>query len=69
MRNTNNSDSNKTVNKLRSSTSNIKNDAKEVQTSMMGARATDSARVTKFTRELSGQMVILGTISILLLPE
>ncbi|XWS09389.1 hypothetical protein CRYUN_Cryun40dG0080900 [Craigia yunnanensis] len=59
VRNTNNSDSNKTVNKLRYSTSNIENAAKEVQTSVMGSRATDSARVTKFTRELSGQMVIL----------
>ncbi|PPD92057.1 hypothetical protein GOBAR_DD11010 [Gossypium barbadense] len=31
----------------------------EVQNSAMGTRATDSARVTKFTKELSGQMVIL----------
>ncbi|XWS13177.1 hypothetical protein CRYUN_Cryun36dG0015200 [Craigia yunnanensis] len=59
VRNTNNSDSNTTVNKLRSSTSNIENAAKEVEKSAMGARATDSARVMKFTRELSGQMVIL----------
>ncbi|XVE81002.1 hypothetical protein DITRI_Ditri15bG0027400 [Diplodiscus trichospermus] len=57
--NTSNSGSNRTVNKLRSSTSNIENAAKEVQKSVMGARATDSARVMKFTRELSGQMVIL----------
>ncbi|XP_022722258.1 GTPase-activating protein gyp1-like isoform X1 [Durio zibethinus] len=59
VRNTNNSISNTTVSKLRSSTSNIETAAKEVQKSVMGARATDSARVTKFTRELSGQMVIL----------
>ncbi|XVF29467.1 hypothetical protein REPUB_Repub15cG0123900 [Reevesia pubescens] len=59
VRNTNNSDSNTTVNKLRSSTSNVENIAKEVQKSGMGARATDSARVMKFTKELSGQMVIL----------
>ncbi|XVF37626.1 hypothetical protein REPUB_Repub20aG0025700 [Reevesia pubescens] len=38
---------------------NVENAAKEVQKSVMGARATDSARVMKFTKELSGQMVIL----------
>ncbi|OMO71108.1 hypothetical protein COLO4_28386 [Corchorus olitorius] len=59
LRNTNNSDSNTTVNKLRSSTSNIENSAKEGQKSAVGARATDSARVTKFNKELSGQMIIL----------
>ncbi|XVE84458.1 hypothetical protein DITRI_Ditri17bG0015500 [Diplodiscus trichospermus] len=59
VRNTNNSDSNTTVNKLRSSTSNIENADGEVKKSAMGARSTDSARVMKFTKELSGQMVIL----------
>ncbi|XWS22181.1 hypothetical protein CRYUN_Cryun29cG0012700 [Craigia yunnanensis] len=59
VRNPNNSDSNTTVNKLRSLTLNIENSATEVQKSATGSRATDSARVTKFTRELSGQMVIL----------
>ncbi|XVF65685.1 hypothetical protein PTKIN_Ptkin09bG0269000 [Pterospermum kingtungense] len=59
VRNTNNPDSDSTVSKLRSSTSNIENAAKEVQKSAMGTRATDSARVMKFTRELSGHMVIL----------
>lgn len=32
----------------------------------MGARSTDSARVLKFTKELSGQMIVVGTMSILL---
>ncbi|XP_022733906.1 GTPase-activating protein gyp1-like isoform X2 [Durio zibethinus] len=59
VRNTNNSDSNTTVDKLSCSNLNIPKAAKEVQKSAMGARATDSARVTKFTREVSGQMVIL----------
>ncbi|MBA0738409.1 hypothetical protein Gogos_011771, partial [Gossypium gossypioides] len=59
VRNTNNSDGNTTVNKLTSSTSKNEDAANEVQNSAMGTRATDSARVTKFTKELSGQMVIL----------
>ncbi|XWS22191.1 hypothetical protein CRYUN_Cryun29cG0013000 [Craigia yunnanensis] len=53
VRNPNNSDSNTTVNKLRSLTSNIENSA--VQKSATGSRATDSVRVSKFTRELSGK--------------
>lgn len=48
------------MNKLKSSTSNIENTSKEVQKSPMGARATDSARVMKFTKVLSGTTVILG---------
>ncbi|KAK8482384.1 hypothetical protein V6N13_055048 [Hibiscus sabdariffa] len=56
---TNNSDSNTTVNKSKSSMLKIKNVANEVQNSPMGTRATDSARVVKFSKELSGQMVIL----------
>ncbi|XP_015868538.3 GTPase-activating protein gyp1 [Ziziphus jujuba] len=51
--------SNANVNKLKSSTSNIENAPKEVQKSTMGARATDSARVMKFTKVLSGTTVIL----------
>ncbi|MBA0570416.1 hypothetical protein Golob_004077 [Gossypium lobatum] len=58
VRNTNNSDSNATVNKLRSSASNIETSAREVK-SVMGARSTDSARVLKFTKELSGQMIVV----------
>ncbi|KAK9288753.1 hypothetical protein L1049_017217 [Liquidambar formosana] len=55
-------DDNATVNKLKSSFSNIENTSKEVQKSTMGARATDSARVMKFTKELSGSTVILETL-------
>lgn len=47
------------VNKLKSSTANIENTSKEAHKSPMGARATDSARVTKFTKELSAPTVIL----------
>ncbi|GMI92987.1 hypothetical protein like AT2G30710 [Hibiscus trionum] len=53
-----NTDINITVNKLRSSASNIEHAAREVK-SVMGARSTDSARVLKFTKELSGQMVVI----------
>lgn len=47
------------VNKLKSSTSNIENTSKEAHKSPIGTRATDSARVTKFTKELSAPTVIL----------
>ncbi|GLT91596.1 hypothetical protein SLE2022_094760 [Rubroshorea leprosula] len=57
--NTSSSNNKATVNKLRSSTSNVENSSNEVQKPTMGARATDSARVMKFTKELSGQMIIL----------
>ncbi|BFG15826.1 GTPase-activating protein GYP1 isoform X1 [Prunus yedoensis var. nudiflora] len=46
-------------NGLNSSTSNIENTSKEAQKSTMGARATDSARIIKFTKALSGTTVIL----------
>ncbi|KAM2987375.1 hypothetical protein FF2_007551 [Malus domestica] len=46
-------------NKLTSSTSNVENISKGAQKSTMGARATDSARVMKFTKVLSGTIVIL----------
>ncbi|KAG8501730.1 hypothetical protein CXB51_003888 [Gossypium anomalum] len=59
VRNTNNCDGNTTVNKLTSSNSRNEDAAHEVQNSAMGTRTTDSARVKKFTKELSGQMVIL----------
>ncbi|KAA8527267.1 hypothetical protein F0562_034636 [Nyssa sinensis] len=49
---------NKAVNKLKSSMSSTENTSKEVQKSTMGARATDSARLMKFTKELSGPTVI-----------
>nr|AKF43348.1 Ypt/Rab-GAP domain of gyp1p superfamily protein [Pelargonium transvaalense] len=47
------------VGKLKSSTSDIEIASKEVQRSTIGARATDSARVMKLTKELSGTTVIL----------
>ncbi|KAJ7980659.1 TBC1 domain family member 22B [Quillaja saponaria] len=47
------------VNKLKVSTSNIDHTSKEVQKSSIGARATDSARLAKFTKELSGTTIIL----------
>ncbi|XP_050258627.1 GTPase-activating protein GYP1 [Quercus robur] len=50
---------NTNVIKLKMSTSEIENTSKEVQKSAMGARATDSARVMKFTKALSGTTVIL----------
>ncbi|KAK7325088.1 hypothetical protein VNO77_29160 [Canavalia gladiata] len=46
-------------NKINISTSHAENPSEEVQKSSMGARATDSARVTKFTKVLSGTMVII----------
>nr|AKF43342.1 Ypt/Rab-GAP domain of gyp1p superfamily protein [Pelargonium exstipulatum] len=47
------------VGKLKSSTSDNEITSKEVQRSTIGARATDSARVMKLTKELSGTTVIL----------
>ncbi|KAG6597682.1 TBC1 domain family member 22B, partial [Cucurbita argyrosperma subsp. sororia] len=46
------------VSKSKSSTSNTEDLAKEVQKPIMGARATDSARVLKFTKLLSGTTII-----------
>lgn len=48
------------VNKLKKSSSDVDNSSEEVQKTSMGARATDSARVMKFTKVLSGSTVILG---------
>ncbi|KAM5586066.1 hypothetical protein ABKV19_005125 [Rosa sericea] len=50
---------NENVNKLKSSTSSVENTSKGAQKSVIGARATDSARVMKFTKVLSGTTVIL----------
>ncbi|XP_021906812.1 GTPase-activating protein GYP1 [Carica papaya] len=47
------------VNKMRSSSLNVENTAREVQKTAMGARATDSARVLKFTKTLSATTVML----------
>lgn len=53
---------NMTTNKLKPTNSNVEITSKEVQKSVMGARATDSARVMKFTKELSGSTVTLGML-------
>ncbi|KAJ7947463.1 Rab-GTPase-TBC domain containing protein [Quillaja saponaria] len=53
---------NKNVNKLKFSTSNVEHTSKEVQKSSMGVRATDSARITKFTKVLYGATVILDKL-------
>ncbi|MCE5166705.1 hypothetical protein HAX54_024573 [Datura stramonium] len=45
----------------KSSTSNSEHSSNEVQKSSIGSRATDSARLMKFTKELSATTVILGT--------
>ncbi|KAL6202079.1 hypothetical protein ACLB2K_025790 [Fragaria x ananassa] len=50
---------NESVNKLKISTSNVENTSEGPQKSVIGARATDSARVMKFTKVLSGTTVIL----------
>lgn len=55
---------NGSTNKLKSVTSNLENMPKEAQKSAMGTRSTDSARVMKFNKELSGPTVILGVMAI-----
>ncbi|PIN26439.1 Ypt/Rab-specific GTPase-activating protein GYP1 [Handroanthus impetiginosus] len=47
------------VNHTKSSTTGSESTSKEIPKSTVGARATDSARLMKFTRELSGSTVIL----------
>jgi hypothetical protein len=54
------SNNNTNANKLKTSNLDIENTSKEVQKSTMGARATDSARVMKFSKVLPGTTVILG---------
>ncbi|KAL5703336.1 hypothetical protein ACHQM5_028438 [Ranunculus cassubicifolius] len=56
---TNNKDNNATANKLKPSMSNIESTSTDAQKTVMGARATDSARVMKFNKELSGQTLRL----------
>ncbi|XP_010268253.1 PREDICTED: TBC1 domain family member 22B [Nelumbo nucifera] len=51
-----------TANRLKSSIPNIQNSSRESQKNTTGARATDSARVMKFKKELSGPTVILETL-------
>ncbi|KAL2507238.1 Ypt/Rab-GAP domain of gyp1p superfamily protein [Forsythia ovata] len=50
------------LNKTKLSTTSTENASKEVQKSAIGARATDSARLMKFTKELSGTTVILDKL-------
>ncbi|GAV73546.1 RabGAP-TBC domain-containing protein, partial [Cephalotus follicularis] len=50
---------NATSNKLHSEPLNTESTIKEAQKSTMGARATDSARIMRFTKELSGSTVFL----------
>lgn len=56
------SNNNTNANKLKTSNLDIEDTSKEVPKSTMGARATDSARVMKFTKVLSGTSVILGIV-------
>uniref|UniRef100_A0A2P2LYY6 Rab-GAP TBC domain-containing protein n=1 Tax=Rhizophora mucronata TaxID=61149 RepID=A0A2P2LYY6_RHIMU len=56
---TNKPNSNPTANKLKSTTSDIETMSKEVHKPPIGARSTDSARVMKFTKELSSSTVVL----------
>lgn len=51
--------SSSSVNNTKSSTTS-QSASKEIHKSNVGARATDSARLMKFTKELSGPNVILG---------
>ncbi|KAF7132503.1 hypothetical protein RHSIM_Rhsim09G0013500 [Rhododendron simsii] len=53
---------NSTGNKSRTSTSSGEDTSKESQKSTIGARATDSARLMKFTKALSGPTVILDKL-------
>lgn len=52
------------ANHIKSSTTGSETTSEVIHKSTMGARATDSARLVKFTKELSGQTVILGLYSI-----
>nr|GMD85399.1 TBC1 domain family member 22B [Ipomoea batatas] len=54
-----NSESSSSVNKMKSSTPNPELSYIDIPKSPMGSRATDSARLTKFTKELSSPTVIL----------
>ncbi|CAI9777061.1 unnamed protein product [Fraxinus pennsylvanica] len=47
------------ANKMKASTSSTENPSKEVQKTAIGARSTDSARLIKFQKELSGTTIIL----------
>ncbi|KAF5201105.1 Gtpase-activating protein gyp1 [Thalictrum thalictroides] len=57
-----NNENTATANKLKPSMSNIESTSCDAHKTVMGARATDSARVMKFTKELSGQTLRLETL-------
>ncbi|XP_031127269.1 GTPase-activating protein GYP1 isoform X2 [Ipomoea triloba] len=59
VQNRSNSESSSSVNKMKSSAPNPELSYIEIPKSPMGSRATDSARLTKFTKELSSPTVIL----------
>ncbi|KAI5674078.1 hypothetical protein M9H77_14442 [Catharanthus roseus] len=60
--NRSNASGSSSANKVKLSTSSLENSSKEVQKTPMGARATDSARLMKFTKELSATTVILENL-------
>ncbi|CAH9083305.1 unnamed protein product [Cuscuta epithymum] len=57
-----NSDPSSSVNKMNSSTSNVEPKYTEIPRTPMGSRATDSARLMKFTKELSSTTVVLDKL-------
>ncbi|KAL7085885.1 hypothetical protein ACP275_14G305300 [Erythranthe tilingii] len=59
LQNRSNASASSSVNQMKSSTTGSESTSKEIHKSTMGARATDSARLMKFTKELSGPTVIL----------
>ncbi|CAA2975021.1 Hypothetical predicted protein [Olea europaea subsp. europaea] len=59
IQNRSNASASSSANKTKASTLSTDNTSKVVQKTAMGARSTDSARLTKFQKELSGTTVIL----------
>ncbi|CDP15469.1 unnamed protein product [Coffea canephora] len=62
LQNRSNASTTTSFSKMKLSTSNSENASREVQKPTVGARATDSARLMKFTKELSGTTVILDNL-------
>ncbi|CAA0818395.1 Ypt/Rab-GAP domain of gyp1p superfamily protein [Striga hermonthica] len=61
-RNRNSTNASSSVTQTKSSSSSGESTSNEIHKSSMGARSTDSARLTKFTKELSGSSVILDKL-------
>ncbi|KAL2506232.1 Ypt/Rab-GAP domain of gyp1p superfamily protein [Abeliophyllum distichum] len=59
IQNRSNANASSSTDKMKASTASTENTSKEVQKTAMGARSTDSARLMKFKKELSGTTVIL----------